>query len=83
MEHVLPQYISGSIEKSTNLPGLEQDLAGIVDETDPAEVDAEFLARSGGGKFTPALLEGSDSGSGEGTLDGEEKFSSPVFGSDS
>jgi hypothetical protein len=27
MEHVLPQYISGSIEKSTNLPGLEQDLA--------------------------------------------------------
>jgi hypothetical protein len=61
----------------------QQDFAGVIDEADTAEVDAELWARSGGGKFTPALLQRSHAGPGEGTFDAEEEFSPLVFGSDS
>jgi hypothetical protein len=82
-DHGLIEAAFGEELRAKTVHFLQEDLARIVDETDAAQVDAELLARSGGGKFTPALLESSNSGSGEGTLNGEEDFSPPVFGSDS
>src|SRR5882762_6906856 len=44
---------------------LQEDFAGIVDEADAAKIDAKFGAWGGGGKLTPALLQGSHAGSRE------------------